>query len=127
MKKFLVSIQVDQMPRDNRGSKRRLPSGHFWISLSLPYLLLLVIVISKFNLTTIIKPFYTGLNKSLWFQTFKAPRICRQSVHEDGKVVSPRHHQPLPQEIFLVLIYVKAESHPGPQCGRKYYADKKYQ
>jgi hypothetical protein len=30
--------------------------------------------------------------------------ILRQLVHEGGKIVSPRHLPPLPQEIFLVLI-----------------------
>ena len=115
------------MPRDNRGSKVRLPSGHFWIALSLPYLLLLVIVVLKFNLTTIIKQFYTGLDRPLWFREVEAPRICRQSVHEDSKVVRPRHKRPLPEEICLVLNSVKAESTPGPQCGRKFYADEKSQ
>jgi hypothetical protein len=66
------------------------------------------------------KQFYTALDKLLLFQEFEAPRIFRQSVHKDGKVVSPRHGQPLPQEILLVLSSVKAESTLGPQCGRKY-------
>ena len=30
-------------------------------------------------------------------------QISRQSAHEGGKVVSPTHRPPLPQEIFLVL------------------------
>jgi hypothetical protein len=34
-------------------------------------------------------------------------RISRQSAHEGGKVVSPTHRLPLPQEIFLVLISVR--------------------
>jgi hypothetical protein len=34
-------------------------------------------------------------------------QILRQSAHEGGKVVSPTHRPPLPQEIFLVLISVK--------------------
>jgi len=33
--------------------------------------------------------------------------ISRQSAHEGGKVVSPTHRPPLPQEIFLVLISVR--------------------
>jgi hypothetical protein len=31
-------------------------------------------------------------------------RILRQSAHEGGKVVSPKHQPPLPQKIFLVHI-----------------------
>jgi len=34
-------------------------------------------------------------------------QISRQSVHEDGKVVSPTHRPPLPPKIFLVLIPVR--------------------
>jgi hypothetical protein len=34
--------------------------------------------------------------------------ISRQSPHEGGKVVSPMHRLPLLQEIFLVLIFVRA-------------------
>ena len=34
-------------------------------------------------------------------------QISRQSAHEGGKVVSPTHRPPLPQEIFLVLISVR--------------------
>jgi hypothetical protein len=33
-------------------------------------------------------------------------QILRQFVHEGGKIVSPTHRPPLPQEIFLVLISV---------------------
>jgi hypothetical protein len=34
-------------------------------------------------------------------------QILRQSAHEGGKVVSPMHRPPLPQEIFLVFISVR--------------------
>jgi len=34
-------------------------------------------------------------------------QISRQSAHECGKVVSPKHRPPLPQETFLVLISVR--------------------
>jgi hypothetical protein len=34
-------------------------------------------------------------------------QISWQSAHEGGKVVSPTHRSPLPQEIFLVLISVR--------------------
>jgi hypothetical protein len=33
--------------------------------------------------------------------------FLRQSAHEGGKVVSPKHRPPLPQEIYLVLISVR--------------------
>jgi hypothetical protein len=34
-------------------------------------------------------------------------QILRQSAHEGGKVVSPMHRPPYPQEIFLILISVR--------------------
>ena len=34
-------------------------------------------------------------------------QISRQSAHEGGKIVSPTHRPPLPQEIFLVLFSVR--------------------
>ena len=39
-------------------------------------------------------------------------QISRQSAHEGGKVVSPTHRPPLPQEIFLVLICVRGWVNP---------------
>ena len=40
-------------------------------------------------------------------------QISRQLPHEGGKVVSPTHRPPLsPQEIFLVLIYVRGRVDP---------------
>jgi len=39
-------------------------------------------------------------------------QISRQSAHKGGKVVSPTHWPPLPQEIFLVLIAVMRPSQP---------------
>jgi hypothetical protein len=35
-------------------------------------------------------------------------QISRQSAHEGGRVVSPTHLPPLPQEIFLVLISIRS-------------------
>jgi hypothetical protein len=32
------------------------------------------------------------------FQEVEAPRFQKQSAYEDGKVVSPTHRPPLPQE-----------------------------
>jgi len=37
----------------------------------------------------------------------RGSQISRQSAHEGGKVVSPTHRPPLPQEILLVLISVR--------------------
>jgi len=34
---------------------------------------------------------YKVLDRLLGIQKFKALRICRQSAHEYGKVISPRH------------------------------------
>ena len=44
--------------------------------------------------------FYMGLDRPLGHQEVEAPRISRQSAHEDGKVVSSTHRTP--QEIPLV-------------------------
>jgi hypothetical protein len=51
------------------------------------------------------------------WQAFRVPggwhsQILRQSAHEGGKVVSPTHRPPLPQEIFLVLISVRGWFEP---------------
>jgi hypothetical protein len=35
------------------------------------------------------------LERPLGLQDFEAPRIARKSVHEGGKVVSPKHRPPL--------------------------------
>jgi hypothetical protein len=50
-------------------------------------------------------------------QTLRVPgsrdsHILRQSAHESGKVVSPTHRPPLPQEIFLVPISVRGRVCP---------------
>ena len=39
-------------------------------------------------------------------------QISRQSAHERGKVVSPKHRLPLHQEIFLVLNFVRGWVNP---------------
>jgi hypothetical protein len=57
-------------------------------------------------------------------------QISRQSAHEGGKVVSPKHRPPLPPSPGKYSWYsflLEAESTPGPQCGRKDYAKKKLQ
>jgi len=62
----------------------------------------------------------TDVDNPLGLQEFEAPRFSRQLAHEGGKVVSPTHRQPLrPGEIFLVLISVRVQSNPGPQCDQK--------
>jgi len=50
----------------------------------------------------------TDMERLLMFQEFDAPKISKQSAHEVGKVVSPRHRPPLyPQKTSLVLISVR--------------------
>jgi hypothetical protein len=48
----------------------------------------------------------------VWIPRGWGCRISRQSTHEGGKVVSPTHRPPLPQEIFLVLISVRGWVNP---------------
>jgi hypothetical protein len=51
--------------------------------------------------------------------------MSRQSAHEGGKVVSPTHRPPLsPRNYSWYSFLLEAESTPGPQCGRKDYANK---
>jgi len=48
----------------------------------------------------------TDPDRPVGFQKAEAPRIPRQSAHEDGRDVSPTHRpllSPHPQEIMLVL------------------------
>jgi hypothetical protein len=53
-------------------------------------------------------------------------KVLRQSAHEGGKVVSPTHRPPLPQEIFLAHIFLlEAESTPRLECDRKDHFNKK--
>jgi len=43
-------------------------------------------------------------------RTLRGSQISKQSSYEGGKVVSPIHRQPVPQEIFLVLIFVRGSA-----------------
>ena len=45
--------------------------------------------------------------QALWVPGNWGSQISKQSALEGGKVVSPTHRPPLPQEIFLVLISVR--------------------
>ena len=57
---------------------------------------------------------YRGLKGPVGRQEFEAPRINRQPLHEGGKVVSPTHGLPLPQEKKPRCSYLfEAESTPG--------------
>jgi len=49
-----------------------------------------------------------SLNMALGLQEFEVFRISRQSAHEAGKVVSPRHKSPLPPGDILVFISVRS-------------------
>ena len=58
-----------------------------------------------------------GLDGPLGLQKVEAPRIFRQSAHEDGKVVSPKNRPPLPprgETWYLFLLEAEAESVSGP-------------
>jgi hypothetical protein len=57
--------------------------------------------------------------KPLGLQEVKAPRISRNSAHDDGKVVSPKHRPPLPHEIFLVLVSVRGWVDPRAIVGQE--------
>jgi hypothetical protein len=50
---------------------------------------------------------FTGLDRPRGLPEVGAPRIFRQSAHEDSKVVSPTHRPPLPQGRSLTLICYK--------------------
>ena len=55
-------------------------------------------------------------------------QILRQSSHEGGKVVSLKHRPPLPPRKYPWYSFLlKAESTPGPQCGKKDYVNEKFQ
>jgi len=50
--------------------------------------------------------------RALRFPGVWGSQISRQSAYKGGKVVSPTHRPPLPQEIFLVLISVRVWVNP---------------
>jgi hypothetical protein len=55
-------------------------------------------------------------------------RSLRKSAQESGKVVSPMHRPPLlTRKYFWYSFLLEAKSTPGPQCGRKYYVNEKFQ
>jgi hypothetical protein len=55
------------------------------------------------------------VKQSVGFQEVEAPRISRQSAHEDGKVVSPTHRPRLPLRKYSWYSFLlEAESTPGP-------------
>jgi hypothetical protein len=50
--------------------------------------------------------------QTLRFSGVWGSHISRQSTHESGKVVSPKHRTPIPQEIILVHISVRGWVNP---------------
>ena len=58
---------------------------------------------------------YTGLESPLELQEPEAPGSFWQRTHESVKEVSSSHRPPLPQEIYLVLIYVSSWVDSRPQ------------
>jgi hypothetical protein len=50
----------------------------------------------------------TSLDGLLGLREVQAPRISRQSEHEDGRVVNPSHRPPLPPRMYSFLL--EAES-----------------
>ena len=65
------------------------------------------------------------LDKQLGLLEGEILRSSRQSVHEDGKVVSPTHRplSPPPQEYPWYSFLLESESTPGSWCGRKDYVN----
>jgi hypothetical protein len=60
------------------------------------------------HLNKLLKQSHYRPGQSLKVPIYWGSQIPRKSAHEGGKVVSPTHRPPLPpQEIFLVLIYVR--------------------
>jgi len=58
---------------------------------------------------------YRDINRPLGRQEVEAKRIYRQSVHEDGKVISTTHRPPLSPSIHLWYSFlIDIESTPGP-------------
>ena len=55
-------------------------------------------------------------------------QISRQSAHEGGKVVSPRHRPPLsPRKYSWYLFLLEVSQPQGLYCGRKNYVNEKFQ
>jgi hypothetical protein len=54
-----------------------------------------------------VKQSHYGTGQALRVLSGWGSQILRQSTHEFGKVVSPTHRPPLPQEILLVLISIR--------------------
>jgi hypothetical protein len=55
----------------------------------------------------------------------RGSHISRQSVHEGGKVVSPRHQPPLlPRKYSWYSFLLQAESTPGPLQPEGYVNEK---
>jgi len=64
----------------------------------------------------------TDLGRSLGLEEVKTPRICRQSAHEGGNVVSLTHRlhlpPPPPRRYSWYSFLLETELTRGPRCGR---------
>ena len=65
--------------------------------------------------------------EALWVPGCWGSQISRQSAHEGGKVVSPRHWPSLPPKKYSWYSFLlETESTPGPWCDRKDYVNEKF-
>ena len=69
----------------------------------------------------------TGLGSPRGFQEIEAPRYQDSRHMNVARLSALRTGRLYTQEIFLYSFLLRAESIPGPQCGRKDYVNEKFQ